>query len=625
MQWKMPKQTARMRKRYTVKDLRLSFRKALKPPPDLTIDIYADKYRMLTSSASSEAGKWRTSRFPFLREIMQELSPQSNAQQVVVMKGAQLGFTEIAINWMFYNIDYRPAPMLYVQKTIDAVEKFSLQRFAPSVESCSRIQEKLRPDSTRDANNTKRMKSFTGGIIMLGGANSAASLRSMPIQDLILDEEDSYEGDIEGEGSPSYLAIARTRNFPRRKIYRISTPTIKETSIIEPLFVSGDQRRYYVPCPHCKQLDWIRWENIVYGKKAGDIDDNIDVVKYKCSFCNELIDERYKTWMLDPANGAKWVKHNPEGKYPSYHISSLYSPLGFFSWQEAVAMFVKAEKEFDRALLKVFINTVLGETFTETGKSVDSEWLSSRKEEYSSDVPMNARILSAGVDVQEDRIECEIVGWGKNQESWSIDYSVFRGDTESTFVWQQLYDHLRKAWKHESGRLMTVAVAAIDSGHRARVVYNFCKPREAMRYFPVKGRDGWGKGYIDRPKARNKDGVYLFLAFVDEVKSKIYSQLQLEEHGAGFCHFPRKPAYDHAYFRMLTSERLEQQKKRGRSGLVWVCPAGRRNEALDCRVYALCALTIISPNFDLLELRGDIISGGEARRTRKRRAHSSGV
>jgi len=598
-----------------ITDLIYDFSEAMIPQDDLTLTEWSDRYRFLPSESASERGPWRTSRFPFLKEIMDLMGPESETEQIVVMKGAQLGLTEVAINWIFYTIDYDPAPLLYVQKTIDTVEKFSKQRFSPSAEVCPIILDKIGRPKSRDSGNTIRLKTFPGGIIILGGANSAASLRSMPIERLILDEEESYDADLEEEGSPSEIAIRRTANFPKRKIFRLSTPAIKETSRIEPLFEAGDQRRYYVPCIHCGHYQVIYWRHIKYEEKKTEAL-TLDTVHMECESCHKEIPERFKTEMLERG---KWKAENKNGNYPSFHISSLYTPLGFYSWRDAVRSWLKVQKTMDKSLLKVFINTVLGETFSEANKTIEATGLMKRKEAYTDPIPDGVLVLTAGVDVQNDRLEVEVVGFGKNQESWSIDYTAFMGDTEHSFVWEQLDAYLQRTWSHASGLEMNLALVAIDSGHRARVVYNFCKTREHRRIFPVKGRDGWGYGYIKRPLKRNEDKVYLFLVYVDEVKSKIYSHLQISEPGAGYCHFPEKPVYNQNYFKMLTSERLTTKKYRGRTVLRWDLPQGRRNEALDCRAYAIAALNILNPNFEMLGDKGPMVVSDSKLRKKKRR------
>jgi phage terminase large subunit GpA-like protein len=605
-----------------VKALRNAFAAGLEPPPELMLDQWADEHRKLPRESSSEHGQWRTSRFPFLQKIMQDLSPQSKWQEVAVMKGAQLGFTEVALNLLLYNIGYHPVPMLYVQKTLGAIEKFSKQRFGPSIKAMPEIEEQLGQQRGRDSSDTMLLKTFAGGVIILGGANSAASLRSMPIGALVLDEWDSFEQDIQGEGDPAELAIRRTANFPRRKIFYLSTPKTKETSRIEPAFEAGTQEYYEVPCPHCGKLQKVEWPNIKFEHTGL----KIHKVYLQCVHCNEEILERHKTWMFDPANGAQWVSYNPDGAYPSYHINSLYSPLGFYSWRDAVKLFLKANTTFDKDLLKVFVNTVLGETWSETSRTVEAAGLLTHRSIYPAPAPHGVMVCTAGVDVQEERIEAEIVGWGRNQESWSIDYGVFRGDTELTFVWEQLDDFLMQNFEHEAGGRINIACAAVDSGHRARTVYRFCKVRHHRNVFAIKGVAGWGKGYINRPTRKNKDGIFLFNAYVDELKSKVYSTLRVTEAGAGYCHFPlREDVYDTQYFKMLTAERLQTRKVRGFTKLEWVLAKGRRNEALDCRAYALSALNILNPNFDMIAQRGGKMSLTNNKARKRGRVLSTGL
>lgn len=600
------------------KELRENFYNELLPPPELTIYEWADKYRILSSEASSEPGPWRTSRFPYLKEIMYELSPQSGSETVTCMKGAQLGLTELAINTIGYTIHWDPKPILYIQKTVDAVMKFSAQRFSKSLENTPEVYNRLpKKGTTSDNTNTKLLKNFPGGILIMGGANSAASLRSMPIALLILDEEDSYEMDIQEEGDPTILAERRTANFPNRKIFHLSTPKVKETSKIEPLFEEGDQRYFFVPCPFCAHFQTIRWENIIY------TDNDPKTAKLKCEGCNELIKEYHKTYMLD--NG-EWRAMYPGRDSVSFHINSLYSPIGFYSWRDAVKLWLKYRKDNNTEILRTFVNTVLGETYSEAGKMVDYTGLSSHKEIYSAPVPEEVLVLTAGVDVQEDRIECEIVGWGENQKSWSIDYSRYVGDTESNYVWEQLDQHLLKTWRHQTGIDMNLACVAIDSGHRAKIVYKFCLSRFHRRVFPIKGVPGWGKGLINRPINMNQHGVWLYNAYVDEIKSKIYSQLKVEDENVqGYCCFPDRPEYDTSYFKMLTAEKLLRKRVSGQYKLVWELPPGRHNEALDCRGYSIAALNILKPNFEEIKKSGTPLVVKNTTLKRRKRVLSKGV
>lgn len=591
-----------------LQSLKLAFFEALRPAASLTISQWADRFRYLPEASSSEPGQWRTSRVPYMREIMDILSPQDPHKEVVLIGGSQIAKTEVGINVILYYMDYHPCPIMYLQKTEDVVKRFSRQRLSPSIQNVKSLFEKVGEDKAKDASNTVMMKTFPGGILIMGGTNSPASLRSTPISVLIPDEIDSYEANIGDEGDPVKLAVKRTTNFPRRKIFYTSTPNIKETSRIEPLFLSGDQRYYHVPCPNCEFKQRIVWSQIVWK------DNDPRTVYFECVSCKFKIEEHHKTWMLE--NG-KWISAYPDRDIASFHISGLYSPLGWYSWKNAVSDFLEAKQELRRGnkeLMMVFVNTVWGETWSEEGRSIDPDWVQSRKEDYIEQVPEGVLVLTAGVDVQADRLECEIVGWGKDSESWSIDYARFMGDVEDDYVWQQMDLYLRTNWKHVSGRNLQVACTCVDSGFVAGRVYKFCRGLEQRRVFSTKGYAGWGRGIIDRPKARNKDGVWLIGMFVDEIKSKVYARLSLTEKGPGFCHFPKKPCYDRNYFQMLTSEKLLPHRVQGQVRLAWELQSGRRNESLDCRVMNVAALAILNPNFDAIALTGPVTVSQAPRR-----------
>lgn len=613
--------------------LRNKFADTLEPPPELTIDEWADLYRILPRESSSEYGQWRTERFEFTREIMRVLSPQSGARDVAVQKGSQVAMTEICVNKQLYSIDYHPAPYLYIQKTLDAVEKYSKQRLQPSIEACERMKDKIGIVKSRSSSNTILLKKFPGGILILGGANSAASLRSMPIANLDVDEIDSYEINVQEEGDGTELAARRTANFARRKIFKLSTPKLTETSRIIPAFQGGDRRYYFVRCPFCGHAAPIMWS------EPGEMkcftikyeDKNPNTAQLLCCACGVLIDERYKTKMLSAEGGAEWVKTNKSGMYPSFFISAFYSPLGFYSWTEAVDLWLRSQLNFDKELLQVFINTVCGEGYSTEGRIVVSSEIRKRCEPYTN-VPAPVRFLTAAADVQLNRIEAEIIGWGLYEESWSISYEVFMGDPEYEDVWLKLDEYLLRKWNHESGVEMMPVISMIDSRFKSRKVYTFCRLREHRQIFPIRGMPGWGKGLIERPakERRNKYGVYLFGAYGDEIKSKFHSQLRLEfdkekEHNPGYCHFPLRKSHDERYFNMLTSERLATEKVHGFPVLKWELLKGRRNEALDIRVYNIAALNILLPNFDVLKRTGNLLTAPKTTKKKKNRILSNGV
>jgi phage terminase large subunit GpA-like protein len=397
-----------------------------RPDPLLTISEWADSYRTLSQRASAEPGAWRTDRTPYLREIMDCLSPSSLVETVVLMKGAQIGGTEAGNNWIGYVVHQAPGPMLSVSPTVEMAKRNSKQRIDPLIEDSAVLQALVSDPRSRDSGNTMLAKEFPGGILVMTGANSAVGLRSMAARYLFLDEVDAYPGDVDGEGDPVNLALARTRTFARRKIFMISTPKITGRSRIEASFEDSDQRYYWVPCPLCNEPQILQFAQVRWPKGQPER------AVYICEHCQGEIQNHEKHWML--AEG-EWRAGAPAPSKPAgFHLSSLYSPVGWFSWADAAAMFEEAQKKPE--LLQVFINTVLGETWALQGDAPEWQRLYDRREDYRiGTVPKGGLFLTAGVDVQKDRIEVEVVGWGRGKESWSVDYQVLvimeRPTTES--------------------------------------------------------------------------------------------------------------------------------------------------------------------------------------------------
>jgi phage terminase large subunit GpA-like protein len=592
---------------------------AVQPIEIEDLDDWSDKYRELPTETSAEHGQWSTDRFPFLRRIMKCLSPSSIAKEIVSIKGSQLGFTEICLCWILYISKMNPGPSMYVQKTGDAAQDFSKQKLKPSIEICPAVADTLGDDKAKSLSNTWDNKGFPGGYVVLGGANSGPFLRSKSIRDAMLDEEDSYDANIDSEGSPVGMVRKRQQTFEDRKMYRLSTPKIKETSTIEPAYLRGSQEKYYLPCPRCGALFVLTW-NLIKWNDERENDTNLPTdIWCECPHCAGRIDEHEKTWML--AKGAWMSEKGSEGEpyevgdveFPSFHISSLYSPYGFYMWRDAVKEWLEWEETGDVALLQVFINQTLGESFSLIGHEISYSYLFNRREVYSPDrdydIPSGGLVVTAGTDVQKDRIECEVVAWGMFDENWSLDYVVFYGDTSDLgdreglnsqgkpTVWRLLDEFLMKKYRHESGHPMGIECVTVDANYMSEPANIFCRVREDRRIFPLKGKYGWGEGYYRRPKKRHERyRTWSFLAFVDELKSKTYSMLRVEEPGPGYCHFPKRETYSEEHFKNMTSESLKTKIVSGKKRLGWELPAGARNEQLDCRNYAYTAYLIYNPD-----------------------------
>ena len=413
-----------------------------RPDPLLTISQWADRYRWLSQRASAEHGRWRTERTPYLREIMDCLSPMSPIERTVFMKGAQIGGTECGNNWMGYIIHQAPGPMMAVQPTVEMAKRNSKQRIDPLIEESEVLRKLVRDPRSRDSGNTVLSKDFPGGVLVMTGANSAVGLRSMAARYLFLDEVDAYPGDVEGEGDPITLAMARTRTFARRKVFLCSTPKITGMSRIEAAYEESDRRRYFVPCPTCRDFQVLKFAQLRWPKG------NPQAAVYVCEHCGQEIQNHQKHWML--AQGEWRAGTKGDGKTAGFHISSLYSPVGWFSWGDAAKQFEQAQK--NSSLLQVFVNTVLGETWTQLGEAPDWQKLYDRREDYKIGlVPRGGLFLTAGADVQKDRIEVEIAAWGRGKESWSVDYRVFEGDTSRPAVWEKLTGLLNETFTTASG------------------------------------------------------------------------------------------------------------------------------------------------------------------------------
>lgn len=545
------------------------------PPPRLTVSEWADANRVLNST-SPEPGPWRTDRTPYLREIMDSLTPAVACERVVFIKSAQIGGSEVLLNVCGYLMHYAPAPTLMVQPSVEMAKRFSKQRLDALIESAPALRGRVKDPRSRDSGNTILMKEFDGGVLILTGANSGTGLRSLPAKYVLADEVDGWPADADGEGDPFALACRRTTAFgTQRKILAISTPTITDLSRIEALYKMSDQRLFYVPCPRCNHYQVLKWAGVVWD------DGNPDTARYQCEGCEARIENWQKTEML--ARGEWRTTAEGDGKTRGYHISALYAPVGWPSWAELAADFIEAKKS--RETLQVFCNTVWGETWKdEVAMPLDADALYLRREPFAAEVPAGACILTAGVDVQGDRIEIEIVGWGVGEESWSVGYHVIYGDTGQADIWSELDALLLRQWKHENGQALPVRATCVDAGYEMAQVLEFCSPRLGRRVYGIKGVMGFGKPIWPRRATRSIHKRDLFMVGVDTAKERVYSKLRAHIPGPGYCHFPLGRERD--YFDMLTAERIKVDRGKRKFGKA----DGARNEALDCRAYALAAL-----------------------------------
>lgn len=580
-------------------EIERAWREGLTPDPLLSVSEWSDRHRMLSSKASAEPGRWRTSRTPYLKAIMDCLSPTSPLERVVFMKAAQLGATEMGSNWIGYVIHHAPGPMMAVWPTVDMAKRNSKQRIDPLIEESAALSELISPARSRDSGNTILAKEFRGGVLVMTGANSAVGLRSMPVRYLFLDEVDAYPLDVDGEGDAIALAEARTRTFARRKIFIVSTPTIAGVSAIEREYEASDQRRYFVPCPHCAHRQWLRFEQLQWPKgqpeRAG----------YRCESCDTSIAEHHKTWMLEHGEWRALVPDS-DPRTAGFHLSSLYSPVGWRSWHDIACAWESAvsKESGSTAAIKTFKNTELGETWIEEGEAPDWQRLVERREHYRiGSIPNGGLLLVGGADVQKDRIEASIWAFGRGKQCWLIEHRVLMGDTARDSVWQQLAALLAEHWTHASGVLIPLVRLALDTGFATQEAYSFVRTCRDARVMAVKGV-ARGVALIGTPTAvdisrrgkKLRRGIKVFSVAVGIAKLELYNNLRksadVTEDGITTCYpdgFIHLPQIDAEYLQQLCAEQLITRRDRNGFPIREWHKMRERNEALDCYVYARAA------------------------------------
>lgn len=571
------------------------FKRGAKPRDLLTVSQWSDRNRWLQSGTNSP-GKWNTSLTPYLREIMDSLSEHSPVRDVTFIKSSGLGGTEALYNWLGYVMHHlQNKDLLVVVPTLELRDRSFNPRLSKMIDETEVLSELVIRASRNKANRGDLMEYGARSRIIKAGANSPDSLRSDHLPYVICDEVDAFPWDVGGEGDPMTLIENRQRTFSRAKSYFVSTPTNDQASRIEVLYKRSDMRRYYVPCPHCHEDQTLKLggKETPYGLKwklsatQNNEPAQILSVQYLCEHCATLIDEGYKPEML--AKG-RWIAERPHIKlHRGYHLNALYAPIGLgLGWRAIVEKWLSSQN--DTSELKAFVNTYLGEVWTEQGDAIDPTGLLSRLEVYPESFKGLAR--TAGVDVQKDRLEVTIDDWMEGEECFRRAHIIIPGDTAQLHVWQMLEEEF-KQWNPDA--------AAIDSGYNTSMVYAFV---ESKRYcFAVKGMSGAFKPIVEDPKARaqrlrrqRKKGVMVHIVGVDQAKTLLFARLKITTAGPGYIHFPQTGDFDDEYFSQLTSEKLVTRIRGTRPTKEWI-QTRTRNEALDCSNYSLAALRLA--NIDL--------------------------
>lgn len=573
---------------------REAYFRGLRPDPSLWVDQWADEYmRIPRDTGAAEPGKYRTSRTPYAREPMRCLSPAHPCKRVVTMVASQLMKTQIALNWIGGLIHMVPSNILTLLPSLSLAKRVS-SRISKTIKATPVLSERVAANRSRDSRNTMDTKEFEGGSLYVTTAGSAANLAELSARYIYGDEIDRWDVDVGEEGDPIELAETRGSTFGRNaKFYFSSSPTIKGASRIADLFEASDQRYYYVPCPHCGHMQILEWENLHYSA-------DFNVVHYQCAGpeCDVLIEEHHKGLMLA---GGEWRSHAPgDGETIGFHLNALYAPLGWTDWRSLAKQFEKAKKAQNRGDLEpmqVFYNTRLAKVWDSAQEQTKAEVLKERagRETYGlGSMAYRVLMLTASVDVQANRLELMVMGWGVGMERWVIDYQVIWGDPADDRTWAVLDDKLKVRYPHPCGVGLGILATAVDSGgHHTDEVYQFCRLRRWRNIFAIKGASKPGRPVIaQRPSMvdvtwkgqTERNGAELWFVGTDTAKDWIYNRYPFED-GPGALHFANDLPDD--FFDQCVAERKVARYIKGYKRIEWVKGKAERNEALDLMVYNL--------------------------------------
>lgn len=562
----------------------------LKPASDLTVDEWADKNRVLASESSKETGKWETSRTPYMVEVYKNIT-KDEVRQITLMMASQLAKSEFIINTFGRYAELDPCPMLLVQPTDTMAKSFSKERIEPAIRECKVLKKLIKEENKGGKGDTVTHKKFKGGYIAFTGTGSPANLAARPIRIAFMDEVDRYVKSSGREGRPITLVKKRLTTYgDMSKCLITGTPTIKGDSEVESEYSESSQAEWNLACPHCGKYQPLKFSNLRWEN------DDPETTVMQCENCKQQFSE--KEWKKGNQKSGKWVHKHPEIKsHLGYHLNALASV--FRTWVDIVREFLEIKE--DKEKLKAFINTVLAETWEEEVKDkVDYQKLYKRREKYGCDLPDEVVLVTAGIDVQDDWIAIEVVGFAANGDRYGIEYKVFYGNLEEQHAWQELELFLKKEFKFSDGSGLNIFASCIDTGgNHTQAVYDFVSPRQnIMRIIGIKGQGGDAVPINNKFRRTADNKIDLLSVGVNALKDLNYGLLKIKSKDQpGYCHFPsdKHKGYDIDYFMALTAEvKVYKDKK-----IEWI-KIRKRNEALDCRNYATVPLYLFNIDLDIL-------------------------
>lgn len=594
----------------------------LKPLPKTSVSQWADNHRMLSSGISAEPGKWKTSRAPYQKDIMNAFT-EPGIHRVVVKSSSQIGKSDMMNNVIgrFAHLD--PCAIMMIQPTIDMAQDYSKTRIAPMIRDTKVLNNLFYDVKSRDANNTILSKVFPGGRLIMCGANSPAGLASRPIRILLADEVDRFPDSAGTEGDPVDLAAKRMTTFWNSCMGLFSTPTNEGASRIDEEYLAGTQEEWQHKCPNCGEYHLLRHIDMTVdykeiktpsGKKTVIVND----VKWRCPHCGFSFSE--KEMKQTPQ---KYISRNADALkngIRSFFVNGFTSP--WMTWSKIMREWLEAKGDPERE--KVIMNTVFGESYKQKGAFEDEQIFLRRRESYGAELPNGVLLLTAAIDTQDNRLEYEVVGWGKEEECWGIRKGIVLGAPNQARTWKEIDNILDKTYHFADGKGLKVVRTFIDSGgHYTSDVYNYCQKNFHKQRFAIKGRGGSGIPLIYKIAKANNAKAPLILLGVDDGKQQIMDRLSIDSPGPLYFHFPQDEGikelsnrgYDDLYFKGIISEHKKVYKRNGVLREVWETTKNVRNEPLDLRNYNLACMKSLKPDWDKLEMLVNGMSETEIKRS----------
>lgn len=593
----------------------------LKPLPKTSVSNWADNHRMLSSGISAEPGKWKTSRAPYQKDIMNAFT-EPGIHRVVVKSSSQIGKSDMMNNVIgrFAHLD--PCAIMMIQPTIDMAQDYSKTRIAPMIRDTKVLNNLFYDVKSRDANNTILSKVFPGGRLIMCGANSPAGLASRPIRILLADEVDRFPDSAGTEGDPVDLAAKRMTTFWNSCMGLFSTPTNEGSSRIDEEYLAGTQEEWQHKCPNCGEYHLLRHIDMTVdykeiktpsGKKTVIVND----VKWRCPHCGFSFSE--KEMKQTPQ---KYISRNADALkngIRSFFVNGFTSP--WMTWSKIMREWLEAKGDPERE--KVIMNTVFGESYKQKGAFEDEQIFLRRRESYGAELPNGVLLLTAAIDTQDNRLEYEVVGWGKEEECWGIRKGIVLGAPNQARTWKEIDNILDKTYHFADGKGLKVVRTFIDSGgHYTSDVYNYCQKNFHKQRFAIKGRGGPGIPLIYKIAKANNAKAPLILLGVDDGKQQIMDRLSIDSPGPLYFHFPQDEGikelsnrgYDDLYFKGIISEHKKVYKRNGVLREVWETTKNVRNEPLDLRNYNLACMKSLKPDWGKLEMLVNGMSETEVKR-----------